>query len=115
MRGKTRFLSAIELFATTGEEKTDTFGSILRSSAMENRWKNLHWMKPNAMSMLTVLLRHEVQSLQPTIEHFRLANVLSRCSLQSMCVILFIGRNLLIQTQKALPLIDMELVTDQKP
>jgi hypothetical protein len=30
-------------------------------------------------------------------------------------VILFIGRNLLIQTQKALPLIDMELLTDQKP
>jgi hypothetical protein len=29
-------------------------------------------------------------------------------------VILFIGRNLLIQTQKALPLLDMELLTDQK-
>lgn len=85
MLGKTRFLSAIESFTTRGEEKTDTFGSILRPSAIKNRWKILHWMKPNAMSMLTVSLRHEVQSLQSTIEQFRLANVLPRCSLQSMC------------------------------
>lgn len=74
----------------------ETSGPVSKKLVRENEslWLSLYMNDPsqgwNPMQWAcwqchSVSLRHEVQSLESTIEHFGLANVLSRCSLQSMC------------------------------